>query len=212
MRLLDLIKGTRPVTAVQLREALAAAEGDRDAAVQALDKLQGRRAALLLDGDDRALDALERDLARAQRAVDRYDLVIVQAQERLRQAEEAGHRAELDELFAQGEKLVAEGVGLIRKTYPGLARKVLELAERLQAIDAEVAALNRRLAESGDARRVRDYDKEARPVEPAPPLPLPRQRFWGQVELPSSEWHRLLWPAADAFGRPLTPAERRPEP
>jgi hypothetical protein len=203
MKLLDLLRGAKPATSAQLREALASAT---------LDRLQQRRAELLVDGTERDLDAVEADVRSAQRQLDRLDLLTIQAEARLRDAEAAERQAELDELFAEGEKLVAEGVDLIRRRYPPLAKRLLELAERLRAIDGEVAALNRALAEAGDPRRVRDFDREARPVEPAPPLPLPRQRFWSQLELPSaSEWHRLLWPTTDAFGRPLTPAEGGPE-
>jgi chromosome segregation ATPase len=169
MRILDLLRGEKPPNPASLRGALADAEAERGAAVQALDRLQQRHAELLLDGDDRALDTLERDLAQAQRRADRLDLLIMQAQERLREAEAAERQAELDALFARGEALAAEGVELIKKQYPPLARKVLELAERLELIDREIAELNRRLAEAGDPRRVRDYDAEARPVEPAEP-------------------------------------------
>jgi chromosome segregation ATPase len=212
MRILDLLRGEKPPNPASLRGALADAEAERGAAVQALDRLQQRHAELLLDGDDRALDTLERDLAQVQRRADRLDLLIMQAQERLREAEAAERQAELDALFARGEALAAEGVELIKKQYPPLARKVLELAERLELIDREIAELNRRLAEAGDPRRVRDYDAEARPVEPAEPQPMPRRRFWAQVELPSSEeWHRMLLPTTTAYGRPLRPDEGRPE-
>jgi hypothetical protein len=207
-----LVRATKPPGSAQLREALAQAEVDRGEAVAALDRLQARRAELLLDGDDRALDVVERDTAQAQRRADRFDVLIDQAQERLREAEEVERRAELDALFAQGEKLVAEGVALIRKDYPPLCAKILRLAARLEEIDGEVASLNARLAAAGDPRRVPDYDRIARPVEPPQGENLGRRRFWAQVELPSAgEWFRLIRPPTTAYGRPLRPDEGVPD-
>jgi len=211
MKLLDLVRAAKAPSSAQLRDALAQTETERTAAVAAMDRLQQRRAELLLDGDDRALDVVERDIAQAQRPVDRIDLLTIQAEERLAEAAERERLAELDAVFAKGEALV-EGVDLIRKQYPPLAKKLRALAERLEAIDGEVAEINRRLADAGDPRRVPDYDQVARPVEPAEATPMGRRRFWAQVELPSSqEWFRLLTPATTAFGRPLTPDEGTPE-
>jgi hypothetical protein len=112
---------------------------------------------------------------------------------------------------ARGEALVAEGVGLIKKSYAPLARKLVELVERLEAIDAEVGALNRRLAEAGDPRRVPDRDAVARPGAPADGPHLPRRRLWAQLELPLAEdFGRLLWPSTTSYGRPLRPDEGVP--
>jgi ribosomal 50S subunit-associated protein YjgA (DUF615 family) len=82
MWLLTLLRGEKPPGAVQLREALAAAEAERAEAVATLDRLQQRRAELLLDGDGRALDVVERDIAQAQRQVDRIDLLTIQGMRR----------------------------------------------------------------------------------------------------------------------------------
>jgi hypothetical protein len=211
MRILDLLRGERLPGSALLRDALVQAEAERGEATAALDRLTARRAELLLDGTERALDQAERDIVQATRRVDRLDLVIVQAEQRLKEAEAAERAAELDAAFAKGEALADEAVGLIRRVYPPLARKVLELAGRLEAIDGEVAELNRRLAEAGDPRRVRDHDAEARPGAPADGPGLPRRRFWMQLELPSSEDHgRLLWPATTSYGRPLRAEEGVP--
>jgi hypothetical protein len=82
MRLLDLLRGAKPPTSAQLREALSVAEAERAEALAAHDRLQARRAELLLDGDERSLDAVERDIAQAQRQVDRIDLLTIQGMRR----------------------------------------------------------------------------------------------------------------------------------
>jgi hypothetical protein len=215
MKLLDLLRGAKPATSAQLREALASAEGERADATATLDRLQQRRASLLIDGDDRALDALEADIVQAQRRADRLDLLTIQAEQRLKEAEEAERQAALDATFAEGEQLVAEAVKLVKTSYPPQARKLLQLAERLETIDVTVRELNRRLAASGDPRRLPDYDELARPGEPDDlrwSATSMRQKFHAQVALPSaSEWYRLLHPAENAFGRPLRPDEGRPD-
>jgi hypothetical protein len=104
------------------------AEAERAEALAAHDRLQARRAELLLDGDDRSLDAVERDIAQAQRQVDRIDLLTIQAQERLNEAEAAERRAGLDRLHAEAEAKLAAGVAIYSKQWPKHAHALRALA------------------------------------------------------------------------------------
>jgi hypothetical protein len=199
--LLDLVRATKAPSSAELREALARAEAERAEAVAALDRLQARRAELLLDADDRALDAIEREIAQAQRQADRLDLLAVQGQERLREAEEAERQAELDRLHAEGERALERGLRIYAKEWPKHAAALRDLAVELGELQDRVEAVNRELLAAGDPRRVAEVDLTARPHPPNQPLRGPA--LAQLLRLPSTlDSTKLFWPTLDAWGLP----------
>jgi hypothetical protein len=206
MKLLDLIRGEKAPGSAQLRAALAQAEAERAAAVAALDRLQARRAELLLDADDHALDVVERDIAQAQRQADRLDLLIVQAGERLREAEEAERRAELDRIHAEGEKALERGLAIYAKLWPKHAAALRDLAHELGELQDRLDAVNRELLAAGDPRRLPEIDRAARPSPPDDPLRGPA--LVQLLRLPSTvSPTKLYWPTLDVWGTPYPEAE-----
>ncbi len=206
MKLLDLIRGERAPGSAALREALAQAEADRTVVAATLDQLQARRAELLLDGADRDLDVLEKDLVQATRQADRLDLVIVQAQERLREAEAAEQRAELDRLHAEGEQALTRGLAIYAKEWPKHAKVLLDLAVELGGLQDWIDAVNRELLAAGDPRQVPEVDRAARPSPPDNPLRGPA--LAQLLRLPSTvSPTKLYWPTLDVWGTPYGEAE-----
>jgi hypothetical protein len=207
MRLLDLLRGAKPPTSAQLREALSVAEAERAEALAAHDRLQARRAELLLDGDDRSLDAVERDIAQAQRQVDRIDLLTIQAQERLNEAEAAERRAGLDQLHAEAEAKLAAGVAIYSKQWPKHAHALRALALELERLQEEIDEANQKLLRAGDPRQVGEIDRAARPS--APDQPLRGAEPWRGLRLPSTvAADRMFYPHQDCWGSPLHEAAR----
>src|SRR3954453_17572067 len=101
---------SKPATAAELRDAraeaeLAATKAERDAAAVAQE-----RAGLLLEADDKKLDAVERRLQLAQRQADRTGAAGAALLDRLREAEERERREGLDRLFAEGEAALRAGI------------------------------------------------------------------------------------------------------
>src|SRR3954453_195388 len=100
---------SKPATAAELRDAraeaeLAATKAERDAAAVAQE-----RAELLLEADDKRLDAVERRLQLAQREADRGAAAVAALQERVREAEERERREGLDALYAEGQAALQAG-------------------------------------------------------------------------------------------------------
>jgi hypothetical protein len=206
VRLLDLVRGTKPATAAQLREALEAANAERTEAAAALDRLQQRRAELLVDGSERDLDAVEADIRTAQRGLDRLDLVTIQAQEKLREAEEMERRAELDRRHAEGEKALERGLAIYARHWPKHAAALRELAFELMDLESRIEAVNAELVKAGDPRRVAGIDPTARPSPPNS-----AQRGPGLVQalrLPSTvDSTKMVYPATDCWGTPYPERE-----
>jgi hypothetical protein len=186
---------------------LAQAEAERAEAVATLDRLQQRRAEFLLDGDDRALDAVERDLAQAQRQADRLDLLIVQAQERLTEVEAAERRAELDRRHAEGERALERALAIYGKEWPKHAAVLRDLALELERLQAEIDQTNRELLRAGDPRQVGEIDRAARPS--APDQPMRGAELWRGLRLPSTvDPAALYFPPVDCWGSTLPEAAR----
>lgn len=201
MRFLNLLRSSAPASSKTLREALTEAEtaaGEAEAEVSAL--VETRRKALL-DGDDKILDRVERDLALAQREADRAELAAIELQQRLAQAEAAEAAAVLDQVHEAGQAALKRGVELIRADYNSLAGKLVALVRELVRLDAEVEAANARLAEAGDPRCVPDIDRTARPQRP-PNAPFYQKKVQSQIALPHpSDPYLMLLPAGrDIFG------------
>jgi hypothetical protein len=201
------LRGEKAPTAASLREALAAAEAERAEAVASLDRLQARRAELLLDDDERALDVIEADIRSAQRQVDRIDLLSIQAQERLRAAAEAERRAELDRIHAEAESALKAGVRIYAKEWPPLAHRLRELALEVQRLQDGIDAANQQLLKAGDPRQVAGIDWTARPSPPDQQLRGPDLTHGLRLPSATSPW-RNFYPNTDAWGQPLAENER----
>src|SRR3954464_3099122 len=123
---------SKPATAAELREALAeaelaAAKAQQDAAVVAHERGAPagaqERAELLLEADDKRLDAIDRRLQLAQREADRTAAAVAALQGRVREAEERGREERLDALFAEGQAALQAGLADYRR-YGELAREL----------------------------------------------------------------------------------------
>jgi hypothetical protein len=208
MKLLDVIRGERAPSAASLREAMAAAEQERGAALAEHDRLQARRAELLLaDGADRHLDEIERSITRTIRQLDRLDLAVAQGQERLVGAETAERRERMDQIHAEAEAKLAAGVSIYAKELPPLMHKLRGLALELQRLQDAIDEANSVLLQAGDPRQVWSIDHTARPSPPDQHLRGPD--LVHALRLPSTvnPW-RNFFPHTDSWGQPLAAAER----
>jgi len=171
-------------------------------------RLQANRRQMLLDGaDDHLLDVVEADIVAATRQLDRLDLATVQAQERLREAEEAERRAELDRVHAEAEAWLAAGTAIYAKQLPPLMHKLRELAREIARLQRQIDDANSVLLQAGDPHQVWSIDHTARPSPPD--QPMRGQDLVHALRLPSTEnpW-RMFYPNVDAWGQQLAEAER----
>lgn len=145
-RFLDLLRQPRP-SSTDLRKALD--QVDVPAAQADHDQLKAERAALLMEGDDRTLDALETRISAAARQVERAEILRQQLVSKIAEAE----AREADEaLTAERAAVEAEAVATakaLRTAYPKLATELVMLLERLSAAEAGVVAMNAKLGAAG---------------------------------------------------------------
>src|SRR4051812_5530844 len=102
MRFADLLRADKS-GATGIRAALERAEAEGQAASERLDGLTAQRATALVEDDDKALDRIEAEIAKARRDLDRAELAIEELKRRLVEAEEAERRLALDDTFAKAE-------------------------------------------------------------------------------------------------------------
>lgn len=209
MAWLDILRRKSPSTATELAQALdAAREAERTASAE-VERLVVERARLLLDGDDRQLDACEGELTKAQRSTDRATLAIEELARRLDAARISERATELDKVHVDGEAALQRAVAIIGKDYVKLAVPMAKLMHELAGLSEVVRLANERLHAAGDARRIADPDQTARPRGPHTFTP-PGLMFVDLVRLPSvDDPVRLLWPPSrDIHGL----ADDRPRP
>lgn len=193
MKFLDILRREAPTTAEELAAALAEAEQaalDADARVEALTAERGR---LLLDGDDKAIDRIEAQLATAARDSDRASLAAGELKRRLAAATDAERQAELDRAYEAGTAAQARGIEALTKKYEPLARKLAAVLAEVDAAEVEVARHRAALETANDPRRKEliGADRAARPLpEGRPPLATIVQI----AELPALAHGELLWP------------------
>ena len=121
MRFRDLLNGgggeAAPATAAGL---LAAAERARDegaAASARLSDLSARRTEALIGDDDKLLDRIEGEIAKALRDRDRADLAEAELRRRAGEAAAAEEQGRRDGLHRRARAAQAEGVALMTKDY-----------------------------------------------------------------------------------------------
>ena len=152
--ILDLLRRPR-ATAADLRRALA--ELPPDTGAVALQTLEGRRRAMLLDGSsDDAIEKVDRELAAARR--ERVAAAREELGKRLPEAEQA---EALDALTAERDAAETEAravADLFARRYGALVDELLGLMHRLGEAEETAMAANRRLEAAG-------FDDRVPPVE-----------------------------------------------
>lgn len=136
--------------ALQLATCSARAEAnDVPAAEAELAGLQAERSALLMDGDDRTLDALEARIAAAGRQVERAHIMRDQLTSAIQEAEarEADEALSAERASVEGE--AAAMAKALRTVYPRLATELVALLHRLEAAEDAVRAINVKLTKAG---------------------------------------------------------------
>ncbi len=161
-RLAALLEG-KPVTAAALAAAAERAEGEALAARARVAELTQRRAVLLLDGEDAALDRVEAELTRTQRDADRGELMAAELRRRQAETEIAEAQAAREALHARGMAAQRRGVELMHGKYAKAAQALLTIAEEIEAAEEEIATVNQELRGAGDTRKVSSVDFVARP-------------------------------------------------
>jgi hypothetical protein len=84
---LKIIRGKNNATSAELRTALGRLNIDE--ARQAVERLEATRQQLLIDGDDKQVDTVEKQLTTARRDVERSTVAIAELEQRLATAEAA---------------------------------------------------------------------------------------------------------------------------
>lgn len=104
-----LLGGTpkKPVTIADIEAAIVEAETARAAQAELLQTLALRRDMLLIDGDDKALDAIEREQSAAARELDRLDAALPRLRDRLAALQAAAQEAETARRRGEMRALVA---------------------------------------------------------------------------------------------------------
>ena len=149
LSILEKMRSTRPSTTADLRARLGEIEAEIPIALAALRAADAERSAGLLDLDDRALEAIEAKLAKARRDADRLAAARGEVERRLADAETAEIRAVLDAERAAVEARAAKLASSLRRDYEAAGAKIVALLTELAAVEEDVRALNRRLAEAG---------------------------------------------------------------
>lgn len=181
-RFLDFLRGDhKPSTATALRAAIESSEAAAKAAVEHLDGLTQQRAAALLDADDGTLDRIEKQIAPAQRDLDRAELAIVELRRRLEEAEARERQEALDRLYEEALAAQARGLELTTRVYPPLAKEMVALAQELLELERQIGAINAKLWEADYGKpSVRPIESEARIRRG---LELPGVAFWRRIPL-----------------------------
>lgn len=148
-RFLDLLRSPKPSSA-ELRTAIA--ENDVEAAQAEHARLNAQHAELLMEGDDKTLDALEARISAARRQVERVTIVRDQLHASLAEAE-AREAAEILTAERGAAEAEAEAVAkVLRTTYPKMVADMVAVLARLEASEQAVRDVNAKLlkAERGD--------------------------------------------------------------
>lgn len=126
-----------PVTPDQVRAAIARTESELKQARSRLERLEERRADLLLEGTDDEVDDVEEDIEETERKIERLEAARERLDDRLEEAEEA---AETRRAIGRAEEALAlkeEGEELLEE-WKGMVERGCEILSRLDEIEAEV--------------------------------------------------------------------------
>lgn len=180
-------------TSAEIRSQIGDLEGELPQARDRLADLHETRGRVLLEGSDKELDALERELASASRDLDRMDAAASALRKRLNEAEAEEHRAESLARIEAARKASDRGVEALRKYH--------ELASEAAACLAEVQLCEQVVRESWPACLELGADKPRPPIVRVLETQAAQMTF-GLIMLPSADGSgRVLWPARDAQRR-----------
>lgn len=141
-RFLDLLRSPKPLS-TDLRTALAANDVDGAHAEHA--RLKAEHAELLMEGDDKTLDALEARISAARRQIERTTIVRDQLTASLAEAEV---REAAEALTAERAAIEAEAAAfanVLRTTYPKMVADMVAVLDRLEAAEQAVRDVNAKL-------------------------------------------------------------------
>lgn len=122
-----------PKTSADLSGALD--EIDLDALRAAADEAAKRRAAMLLTADDEQILAAEREADAARLAVDRAEALRSELERRRAKAEEAEKLVAIERQHREAKAALDTAVARIEAEYPGLAKRIADLAAAADAAD-----------------------------------------------------------------------------
>lgn len=152
----------KPPTSAELRAARD--EIDEAALNRAVGAAEAALRDALVGGDEKAVERAEQQVVTARRSLDRARAAIEIISERVVVAEQAEAAATLDAERAAVEAEAQAAADAIRKMWPGLQTKMVALLNRLDAAEAAVAEVNRRLHAAGRGDDVvDDVEWRARP-------------------------------------------------
>ncbi len=203
--------GGRGDTTEALRAALADAEAKHTAAVDRLPELASRRAAALLDDDDKTIDAIERDQVATLREVDRLSAAIQELHRRIADADAEADKARQVARRDEAERAGAEAERLLRHEYLPRAEELAAVLAKIHGLESQVDAFNTArgygelpqlaglpMVATGRARVQADREGGA------PSLPVPSVTL--TVVLPHPAYHAS--PVMDGNGRVIWDEQR----
>jgi chromosome segregation ATPase len=148
MSILELLR--RPGEGVEMLEAkLKEISGRLPGLRQAVAELEARRSSALLTEDDRAVERIEVEVAKARRDHDRAVVAQAEIERRIAAMRAEAEKVRLDRLRADAERRAREAAEGFRKAYATHAARIVEVCEELEKADAEVQRANDVLARSG---------------------------------------------------------------
>lgn len=151
MNFKEFFKGSK--TAVDFQAAIGETESQLATIRGELAELQARRGGVLLDGTDKALDALEAEAVAKDRDAERLTLALDELRRRRDDAEERERQAALDKCHTQGEAVRARSAALI-DNYEQHARSMAAILDEIVAAQEMVRAINSELAAERNPRLV----------------------------------------------------------
>ena len=152
----------KPAGSAELAVALEEAEAAAAEAIRLAAEVAERRQTFLIGGTDDQLDHLDRELAGANRSVDKCEAAVEALQARLADAVERERREGLDRLHAEGEAALRAGAEAYEE-YGRLARQMVPHLLEMRRRHDQIRRVQHDLEEAGDPRRIPDLDDAMRP-------------------------------------------------
>lgn len=140
-----------PPTSMAIEKAIGEAQATlRQLGAQA-DALRARRVELVLEGDDKGLDALERDIVANTRRIEQAEALLVGLEDRHRAAVDREAAASVEADVAAAEALRGEYEALLA-TVAKTFEKAVPALQRMREIPEELRAIGFRLDQAGAPR------------------------------------------------------------
>jgi hypothetical protein len=192
----------KPAGSAELAVALEEAKAAAAEAIRLAAEVAERRQTFLIGGTDDQLDHLDRELAGANRSVDKCEAAVEALQARLADAVEREHREGLDRLYAEGEAALRAGAEAYTG-YDRLARQMVPHLLEMRRRHDQVRRVQHDLEDAGDPRRIPDLDDAMRPQTAE--LRIHKQPLWAKVWLahPTDPLMVIYPQGIDTFGQPV---------